>query len=89
MEETLDEGLARLFGGAPPVESRAAAPAPPPVGAEGLPADDVRRLAQEAARAYDRAMAAQRAGDWAAYGEAMRQVGDLLGRLRELIQGGG
>jgi hypothetical protein len=31
---------------------------------------------------YDRAIAAQRVGDWSAYGSEMREVGEFLARLR-------
>ena len=82
MEETLEEGLRLLFGGA-----SAAAPSPP--GEEAGPAvaaePGVRPMAElieEAGRAFDRAMEAQRAGDWARYGEEMRRVGELLRQLR-------
>jgi uncharacterized membrane protein (UPF0182 family) len=91
MEETLEEGLARLFSAAPgqprpaePQDTRAPAapapqqPAPTPAAAEsGLPA-----LATEAQRHYERAVQAQRAGDWATYGEELRQLGQVLERMR-------
>jgi uncharacterized membrane protein (UPF0182 family) len=38
-------------------------------------------LAAEAKSAYDRAVAAQRAGDWAAYGEALDELGRILEQL--------
>ncbi|MBE0591898.1 MAG: hypothetical protein IH616_05805 [Gemmatimonadales bacterium] len=44
-------------------------------------------LIEEAGRAFDRAMEAQRSGDWARYGEEMRRVGELLRQLRG--EGGG
>ena len=91
MEETLEEGLARLFSTAPgqarpaqPQDTRAPAapttqqPAQTSSGAEsGLPA-----LAAEAQRHYERAVQAQRAGDWATYGEELRQLGQVLERMR-------
>jgi uncharacterized membrane protein (UPF0182 family) len=81
MEETLEAGLARLFGGgssAPAVRSDAPAPAAAP-GASG--SAEIARLTREASEAYDRARAAQRAEDWAAYGVEMRRLGELLRRL--------
>jgi hypothetical protein len=39
-------------------------------------------LVAEANAAYDRAIAAQRAGDWAAYGEALEELGRILDQLR-------
>jgi len=91
MEETLEKGLARLFSTAagqarpaPPQDTRAPAepttqpPAQTSSGAEsGLPT-----LAAEAQRHYDRAVQAQRAGDWATYGEELRQLGQVLERMR-------
>jgi uncharacterized membrane protein (UPF0182 family) len=80
MAETLESGLALLFGGdagrpaVTPTEqpAEAGAPAAPSVSATLL------RQVQEA---YDRAIAAQRAGNWAQYGEEMNRLGDLLRRL--------
>ena len=82
MEETFDRGLARLFGGATESDPRervadAAAAAP---GLAGRAAD----LIRTAGSVWERAMNAQRAGDWATYGEAMREVGELLAQLRGL-----
>ena len=45
-------------------------------------------LVRQASDHYDRAMAAQRAGDWATYGEEMQLVGELLRQLREAGGGG-
>jgi hypothetical protein len=92
MEETLDEGLARLFGrGAAPDDARPAAVetaggagqlgtgGPTPGAAQSAP---LTALAAEARGHYERALAAQRAGDWATYGEQVRQLGDVLERMR-------
>jgi uncharacterized membrane protein (UPF0182 family) len=83
MERTLDEALARIFGGG---ASRPAAPAAPPTAPAAAaapgPAPDWQRLAAEAADAYQRALDAQRAGDWAKYGEELKRLGELLQRLR-------
>ncbi|MGH7565918.1 MAG: UPF0182 family protein, partial [Gemmatimonadota bacterium] len=38
-------------------------------------------LAAQANAAYDRAVSAQRAGDWAAYGEALEELGRILDQL--------
>jgi uncharacterized membrane protein (UPF0182 family) len=67
-EATEEIGLAAREG----VEAGAAAP-----GAAVVPAASV----EAAKAAYDRAVAAQRAGDWAAYGEALEQLGAILERL--------
>jgi len=89
MERTLDEALARLFDGtrqrtssttsttstATPVE-----PAAPGTRA-GAPAT-TSQLAAEARTHYERAIEAQRAGDWAKYGEELRILGELLAKMR-------
>src|SRR5438876_1051072 len=79
MEETLEAGLARLFGGR--VEPSAAAAAARP--GNGRAAD----LARQAAELYQRAVAAQRSGDWARYGEALSQLGEVLRQLQALFGG--
>jgi uncharacterized membrane protein (UPF0182 family) len=87
MEPTLDAALVRLFGGAPAqvLDSESVrgpapqgAPPPPPVttGAPGLTA-----LAGEARAHYDRAVEAQRNGDWAKYGEELRLLGEVLRQM--------
>jgi len=95
MEETLGAGMARLFGGLVNTDERRsfdAAPAPAPAAAAGpaaLGATTDTRLADLVTRAsdhYDRALAAQRAGDWALYGEEMRQVSVLLQQLRDAVR---
>jgi uncharacterized membrane protein (UPF0182 family) len=90
MEPTLDAALARLFGGAGP-----SAPSPAdeqdtsnvaPGSPAGAPAPAasaaVTGLAAEARGHYDRAIEAQRSGDWAKYGEEIRQLGEVLERMR-------
>jgi uncharacterized membrane protein (UPF0182 family) len=92
MEETLEAGLAVLFGGAmpsasdPPAASAAQPTAPRPTVSADAPATAANpanaRLIREAGEAYDRARAAQRNEDWATYGAEMRKLGEILGRLR-------
>ena len=38
-------------------------------------------LAAQARAHYDRAVAAQKSGDWAAYGEELRQLGQVLQKM--------
>jgi uncharacterized membrane protein (UPF0182 family) len=83
MEETLEAGLARLFGGAPVPPAIAAAPGAR-VG-EGRAAD----LARQAAELYQRAVDAQRAGEWARYGEQLSRLGEVLRQLQAALGGGG
>ena len=78
MQETLDGGLAELFGG-----SVAARSEPAPSGGAGVAAADAafRAIATEARRRYLAALQAQRDNDWARYGEEMRRLGDLLEQI--------
>ena len=83
MAETLEAGLAALFGAAAPAPATlagtdSAATVRAPNAAVGIPAG----LLQEAQQHYDRAIAAQRAGDWAAYGREIEQLGRVLKQLR-------
>ena len=83
MGENLEEGLNFLFGGgaAPRATLASAADttsaAAPSTGASTGVAD----IAREAQQHYDRAITAQRAGDWATYGREIDQLGALLKRL--------
>ena len=76
MEESLDQALERMF----PSNGRALVAAPeefrPDLGtAEGTD------LAGEAQLHYQRAIRAQREGDWARYGEEFERLGQILERL--------
>jgi uncharacterized membrane protein (UPF0182 family) len=84
MEETLEAGLARLFGGAPAPPAIAAA-APGARAGDGRAAD----LARQAADLYQRAIEAQRTGDWARYGEQLSRLGDVLRQLEATLGTGG
>src|SRR6266702_3574777 len=83
MEETLEAGWARLFGGR--VESIAAAAAP--TGAARPGNGGAADLAHQAAELYQRAVAAQRSGDWDRYGEALSQLGEVLRQLQAVFGG--
>ncbi len=85
MEETLAGGLNRLFGDG--VMARPAPRSTEVAAVAAVPSTEiatVAELAQQASDHYDRAVAAQRAGDWSRYGEEMRQVGEILRRLQGL-----
>jgi uncharacterized membrane protein (UPF0182 family) len=92
MEDTLEAGLARLFGtrtGEPvptgTLTTTATPPTPgaPPVAAPaGVDRGPLAPLAAEARTRYEQAVAAQRAGDWAKYGEEIRALGEVLDRMR-------
>ena len=85
MEDSLDKALERLFprggagvaaGATPPAPTPgvAAPPAPPATG----PAD---ALTAQALDHYRRALAAQREGNWALYGEELQKLGKVLEQL--------
>jgi uncharacterized protein len=91
MEPTLDAAIARLFGGpsapAPSGQTTSAAPGAQPAGeqspeAGAQPAVNLSGLAVTAQRHYERAIEAQRAGDWAKYGEEIRALGEVLKQLQ-------
>ena len=83
MAETLEEGLAALFGGTAPPRARLAGA---DSAAARLPNASVNAAAvgllQEAQQHYDRAITAQRAGDWATYGREIDELGKVLKQLR-------
>jgi len=83
MEETLEASIERIFqGGRIPV----GAPAPPATGAPltaGPAASQPPDLIRQARETYDRAVQAQRQGDWAKYGEELRKLGALLEELNK------
>jgi len=84
MEETLERGLDRLFGSS--ADMPAAQPAAEALETTAQPeaaVSDFADLVQQAVEHYDRAVTAQRAGDWATYGEEMARVGELLRQLRD------
>ncbi len=80
MEESLEAGLARLFGGSTQLLAQGGATDRAAVrSTSALPANS--EVARRAVAHYERARAAQRADDWATYGEEMRLLGDLLRQL--------
>ena len=92
MDETLDAALARIFPGGPAgpkpgiavAEGTPAATAPPPApGQPAAPSTEVATLAEQARAHYQRALQAQREGNWALYGEEIRKLGEVLERMRK------
>jgi uncharacterized membrane protein (UPF0182 family) len=83
MEETLDEALGRLFpkGNVPAPAQAGPSPA---VEAPSMPvlSGDTAALIAEARDRYDRAMRAQREGNWAQYGEEIKRLGEILAKLK-------
>jgi len=82
MEPTLEQSLARIFGGRPAgaaAAEAAAAPARP-----GPPGTDAgRQLGQRALEIFSRAQEALRRGDWAAYGVEQKRLEEALRALAE------
>jgi hypothetical protein len=80
MEETLEQSLNRIFGSPTPSQPAVAGdqPLPPPQAGDSLES-----LASQAKQHYDRAQEALRAGEWARYGEELRQLGDVINRMQK------
>ena len=71
MEETLDLALERVFGGQVATDKKAPTTAPDkPIISKNL--------IQQAKEHFDRAMSAQRRGDWTLYGEEIRKLGEIF-----------
>ena len=76
MEETLDQGLAKLF--APGKEPKTSAQE-----IDKTPETDstIAELIKEARKHYDKAQAAIKDGDWAGYGASIKQLEGVIGRM--------
>jgi hypothetical protein len=99
MESTLEAALDRLFGrgttdgmrlqGEAPAPSAgapsgaAAAALPPSAAPPTASTPEFEALAAEARGHYERAIAAQREGNWALYGEEIKKLGETLGRMQK------
>jgi uncharacterized protein len=81
MEPTLEQSLARIFGGR--AAQTAATPAPPAPARSGAPPAVDAAAAQRAWEAWTRAQDALRRGDWAAYGTEQKRVEETL---REMLK---
>jgi uncharacterized membrane protein (UPF0182 family) len=75
MDVDLTTALMKVFGAAP-AGSGTATSTPAPGVAVGTPAE----IAQ-ASDLYAKAIAAQKAGDWAAYGRYIKELGSVLSKL--------
>jgi uncharacterized membrane protein (UPF0182 family) len=87
LRETLDAGLAALFGSDGDVPASRPIPlsaAVPDSGIATAPAPELQAMITEARRRYQAAVDAQREGDWARYGEEIRELGSLLERLEAM-----
>lgn len=92
MEETLDEALEQLFGGSVqrPIPSSnieqlgnvQVSKSPQPSTVNETQQNQISGLASQATTHYQRAIEAQRAGDWATYGNELEQLGRILDQLQ-------
>lgn len=76
MEPTLERAFARVFKGAQPT-----AVEPPPE--EKQPEEGLGDLSDRALDLYNKAVDAQKKGDWATYGEYLKQLSETLEKLKE------
>ncbi len=78
MENTLEAGLAKIFGTpegqTKPSGETPVVPASTDTTKEGL--------LKQATESYEAAISAQREGDWGRYGEEIKKLGEILGKLR-------
>jgi uncharacterized membrane protein (UPF0182 family) len=88
MEETLERALARIFGEGPaagpgaPAAVAGGAGAGAAAGAAARAPEPAAELARRAQEHYDRALQAQREGNWALYGEEIGKLGEVIRKLR-------
>jgi hypothetical protein len=89
MGETLDQALTAMFGSGATAavtgqqaDTAGVGAVPAPNAAAAVPAAGVASLLQQAQSHYDRAIAAQRAGDWATYGKEISALGSVIEQLR-------
>ncbi|MBI4079468.1 MAG: UPF0182 family protein [Candidatus Levybacteria bacterium] len=81
MEETLDAGLAKIFGIA---EGQTGLSGGVPLQRAEKSADITgENLLREANQAYQSAINAQREGNWGRYGEEIKKLGEILSRLKQ------
>ena len=75
MAPTLEQALLRMFTGAPPTPLEGVPPETEP----GQPSEE--NLGRQALDLYNKAVDAQKAGDWAAYGSYLDQLEKLLDQI--------
>jgi uncharacterized membrane protein (UPF0182 family) len=79
MEASLDAALSRIFGDVRVSEEAG------PSKTVGLPAakEEKSGLVSAAKEHFDRALNAQRAGNWALYGEEIRKLGEIISKMQK------
>lgn len=89
MEETLEAGLAKIFGPLRLNSSEASASTGQSEPQRKAPAEILpvvtgnENLLKQAGEAYETALRAQREGDWSRYGVEIKRLGEILNKLRE------
>ncbi len=79
MEETLEAGLAKIFGTSTDQSKLVVQTSIPTT---TMPTDSSKEgLLKQAAESYETAIRAQRDGDWTRYGEEIKKLGEILKRL--------
>ncbi len=86
MEETLEGSLARIFQFDVPQASVPGISQAAVATGKNQPAQpfETKDLARQAREAYDRAINAQKQGDWAKYGEEIRRLGSILEEMKKI-----
>lgn len=74
MEETLEEGLSKIFGSGAGGRTQGTGTTKPQM----MPSQDIQERIRRALGVYEEAVRAQRDGDWTRYGEAIRRLGEIL-----------
>ena len=78
MEETLDAALSRIFG-----DVRVSEEATPSKSLRLPAVKEETGLASSAGEHFDRAMKAQREGNWALYGEEIKKLGEIIRKMQK------
>ncbi len=87
MEETLEAGLTRIFGGFDPFDKLRASKLTTGASSASqiipIQSTNTQEMAVQANQIYEAALRAQREGDWSRYGEEIRRLGEILNKLRK------
>lgn len=88
MEPTLEASLARIFGEAPAGDLKSPVPDAKPgeTPQKTQAAAPATNLADQLKQHFDRAMQAQREGDWARYGEEIKRLGAVIDQAQKSKQ---
>ncbi len=80
MEETLEAGLARIFGASSLSQRDGDRGVEQIISTQST---NTKELAAQANQSYEAALRAQREGDWTRYGEEIKRLGEILNRLQK------